>query len=285
MKIPYIASEYRPLFRPEKYGNYVNDHCIIQKDGEYHLFGITSQTSHPYDERYFVHAVGESLNAVMREAGKSIDRGTLAWSPCVVEKEKDFYMFYGPSPSSLAVSPDLFEWFGYPLKIGGEPVYAMHRDHFVLQKDDGEYLMYVTGIKDRGGCISVARSKDLLHWEFAGFALTSGQNAPLKPAWGAMESPFVVQKDGLYYLFVTYTDCSKENYNDTLVFVSEDPLHFGCYMGQEDAAVPVTTLYAHAPEILQEGEKTYITTCGWRSQPTPNPGCVSIAELKWKEEE
>lgn len=284
MKIPYIASEYKPLFRPEKYGNYVNDHCIIRKDGEYHLFGITSQTSHPYDERYFVHAVGEKLDGTMQEVGKSIDRGTLAWSPCIVEKENDFYMFYGPSPSSLAVSPDLFEWFGYPLKIEDEPVYAMHRDHFVLRKDDGEYIMYVTGIKDRGGCISVATSKNLLHWQFAGYALTSGEAAPLKPAWGAFESPYVVHKDGIYYLFVTYTDCSDENYNDTLVFASKDPLNFGCYMGKENPAVPITTLYAHAPEILEADGKTYITTCGWRSKPNPNTGCVSIAELGWKEE-
>lgn len=285
MKIPYIDGEYRPLFRPTVNGDYINDHCIIKKDGKYHLFGISSRTSNPYDERYFVHAAGERLDGMFEELGVSVNRGTLAWSPCVVEKDEDYYMFYGPSPSSLAVSPDLFEWFGYPLKIEGEPVYAMHRDHFVLRKDDGEYIMYVTGIKDRRGCISTAVSRDLLHWQFCGYALTSGEDAPLTPAWGAMESPFVVKKDDWYYLFVTYTDCSDDNYNNTLVFASKDPLNFGCYMGGEQAAVPVASLYAHAPEILEEGGKTYITTCGWRSKPNPNPGCVSIAELKWKNAE
>lgn len=97
-----------------------------------------------------------------------------------------------------------------------------------------------------------------------------------------MESPFVVKKDDYYYLFVTYTDCSDATYNDTLVFASTNPMSFGCYMGSEDPAASITHLYAHAPEILTENGKDYITTCGWRTKPNPNPGCVSIAELKWK---
>ena len=283
MEIPYLKTEYKPLFKCEKNGNYVNDHCIVKyRDGNYHLFGITSFNANSYNERYFVHAEGKSLEEPFCEKGRSIDRGTLAWSPCVVEHNDNYYMFYGPSPSSLAISPDLYEWFGYPIKIENEPIMAMHRDHFVFKSDNGEYYMYVSGIKDNRGSISVAVSKDLLNWEFKGYALTSGQNSPLTPAWGAMESPYIVKRNGLYYLFVTYTDCSEENYNNTLVFCSEDPLYFGCYMGEEDEAVPVTTLYAHAPEVLEENGKYYITTCGWSNMPTPNPSCVSIAELDWK---
>lgn len=282
MKIPRIVGDYKPLFRPTVNGVYVNDHCIIKKDEKYHLFGITSQTGKPCDERFFVHAAGESLDTPFEELGRSIDKGTLAWSPCVTEHNGDYYMHYGPSPTSLAVSPDLFEWFGYPVEIKGEPIYAMHRDHFVFKKADGEYLMYVSGIKDRRGCVSVASSFDLVHWTFRGYALTAAQDTPLTPAWGAMESPFIVEKDGYYYLFITYTDSGAKTYNDTLVFVSKDPLNFGCYMGNENPAVPITTLYAHAPEILCENGKYYITTCGWMRRPTPNPGCVSIAELIWE---
>ena len=43
MQIPYIAGEWKILFQPEKFGNYVNDHSIIcANDGTWHLFGITS---------------------------------------------------------------------------------------------------------------------------------------------------------------------------------------------------------------------------------------------------
>lgn len=280
MEIPYISGEYRVLFRPEKAGSYVNDHCIIKKENEYHLFGITSSTGKPSDERYFVHAVGRSMTDEFREAGRAIDRGTLAWSPCVTEREGSFYMHYGPSPMSLAVSRDMYEWFGYPVNIKNEPCMAMHRDHFVLKTNDGRYLMYVTGIKDGMGCITLASSDDLINWEFRGYALTSAESAGLNCAWGATESPFVVFRGGLYYLFITYTDSSSLTYNNTLVFVSENPYYFGCY---PESAVPVASLYAHAPEIIHENGEDFITTCGWTTRPNPNPGCVSAARLMWKQ--
>ena len=156
-----------------------------------------------------------------------------------------------------------------------------HRDHFVLKISQNEYLMYVVGVYNKKGAVSCFSSSDLLNWNFEGFSLTSGDSAPLKPAWGAFESPFVVKKDGLYYLFVTYTDGSDENYNDTLVFCSENPKSFGEYNGGRDGAIPITKIKAHAAEVLFQDEKFYITTCGWNSKPNPNKGAVSIAQLQW----
>lgn len=283
MELPFISSEWKVLFRPEKNGNYVNDHAIVKgPDGLWHLYGITSFGGRSYDEKYFVHAVGKSLDEPFEEKGRSIDRGTPAWSPCVIEKDGVYHMFYGPSPTSLAVSFDMYEWFGHTVKLKDEPLMAAHRDHFVLRLDNGSYLMYVSGVHDTYGAVSCFSSDDLLSWRFRGFALTTRAPAPLHPGWGAVESPFVVQKDGLYYLFVTYTDCSAETYNNTLVFVSEDPLLFGCFDGTEKNARPVAALALHAPEILQENGRYYVTTCGWRGKPVPHEGCVSIAELQWK---
>lgn len=279
MKIPYIAEDWRVLFKPEKKGNYVNDHTIVMgSDGKWHLYGITSFGGGSYSERYFVHGVGASLKAPFTEVGRTVDRGTAAWSPCVIRKDDDYYMFYGPSPTSLAVSFDMYEWFGHTVTLRNEPVMAAHRDHFVLEVEKGTYLMYVVGVHDKKGAVSLFSSHDLLTWEYEGVALASGDGAPLRPGWGAMESPFVVKKDGLYYLFVTYTDCSDATYNDTLVFCSEDPKRFGEYNGDE----PIARLYAHAPEILEVDGGYYITTCGWNGKPNPNPGCVSIAKLGWK---
>ena len=96
MNIPYIAGKWRILFKPEKNGNYVNDHSIVVgSDGRWHLYGITSFEGKPAHERYFVHGVGESLDKPFTEVGRSIDRGTLAWAPCVVEKDEKQEYGYG----------------------------------------------------------------------------------------------------------------------------------------------------------------------------------------------
>lgn len=104
--IPKISGEWRLLFRPEKTGKYVNDHCILwdNKTQKWHLFGITSLEEGPDTERYFVHAAGESLLEPMREIGKVVDDGNRAWAPCVVEKDGIFYMYYGPGITKMAVT-------------------------------------------------------------------------------------------------------------------------------------------------------------------------------------
>jgi len=286
MKIPYIKGNWRVLLRPQLNGKYVNDHCVFKAhDGKYHLIGITSFEGGATNERYFVHGETPSINEEMKERPtRVVDRGTLAWAPCVVRTEDDYYyMFYGPSPTSLSVSFELHEWYNHTVVLNNEPLFSAHRDHFVLRLDDGSYLMYVVGTKDKKSCVSLFKSHNLTEWDFAGYALTSGKDTPLNPPWGAMESPFVLKKDGLYYMFLTYTDCAKDNYHNTLVFVSGDPCCFGEYNGGNGGAKPVTVLHAHAPEIIEENGKYYITTCGWLGFNTPHEGCVSISELDWKE--
>lgn len=282
MKIPQISGQWQLLFKPEKHGNYVNDHSVVVgSDGKWHLYGITSFEGKPSQERYFVHGVGETLLQPFTEVGRSIDRGTLAWAPSVIQKDDYYYMFYGPSPTSLAVSFDMYEWFGTNVYLKNEPLMAAHRDHFVIKISDDEYLMYVVGIYNKKGAISCFSSSDLINWNFESYALTSGEKAPLNPAWGAFESPFVVKKDDLYYLFVTYTDCSADTYNDTLVFCSDDPKHFGEYNGGCGGAIPITKLHAHAAEVLAQDGEFYITACGWNKRTIPIQGAVAIARLEW----
>jgi len=89
------------------------------------------------------------------------------------------------------------------------------------------------------------------------------------------ESPAVVEKDGLYYLFLT------ENYQKgrSYVFCSDDPTDFGVE-GSDDYDVNryfVGMIPVAAPEIIVD-EKTgqeYITTCIDLS------GGVRMHRLKW----
>ncbi|MGN0566987.1 MAG: hypothetical protein ACI4JR_00170 [Acutalibacteraceae bacterium] len=283
MEIPIIDGEWEELFRPKKFGNYVNDHCIYRdNDGSWNLIGITSFGGGPSCERYFVRAVSDRLQN-MQEVSKVIDNGTPAWAPCVIENGGFYYMYYGPSPTKMAVSPESSEWFGYEIRMHGLPPMACHRDHFVLKVGQNRWLMYATGIHEGRGSICVLESENLTDWYFDGYALDSSPEAPLKPPWGAFESPFVVEREGLWYLFTTYTDSSDENYNDTLVFCSENPKNFGVFCSEENPAFPITKLRAHAPEVINCGGSWYITTCGWSGRAIVD-GAVGIAKLKWKDQ-
>lgn len=284
IKKPKISSEWKVLFKPEIYGSYANDHSIIKDvQGKWHLFGITSKTVNPSDERYFVHGISATklFAGNMKEVGKVIDTGSCAWAPGVIESENKYYMYYGPSPKKLSISTDLNEWMGYEINLIGNPPLSCHRDHFVMKLNDYTWIMYVSGIKDGYGAVSCLVSNDLLNWRFVQYALTSSENAPLKPAWGAFESPYVVKLDNIYYLFVTYTDCNIKNYQNTLVFASENPYDFGNYTGDNHNDMVVTTILVHAGEIIKDDDSYYITACGWNNMGIPIEGAVSIAKLNW----
>lgn len=284
IKIPKINSKWKLLFKPEKYGNYVNDHSIIQdNNGIWHLFGITSIEGIPSCERYFVHASGgkKLFENNMKEINKVIDNGTCAWAPCVISSENKYYMYYGPSPTKLAVSINLDEWMGQEINVIGNPPLSCHRDHFVMKLNDYTWIMYVSGIKDGYGAISCLVSNDLINWRFVQYSLTSTANAPLTPAWGAFESPYVIKFEDIYYMFVTYTDCSIQNYQNTLVFASKNPYDFGNYNGDNHGDMVISELSVHAGEIIKTGQNYYITTCGWNQKNIPIEGAVAIAELEW----
>ncbi len=284
-RVPSIAGSWQLLYKPEKTGCYVNDHSLIRAhDGGWHILGITRDGPEAMAdrERYFTHGRGEQLICPggFEEVNIVCDNGVRAWAPAVVSDGKRYYMYYGPSPLRFATSDELSHWMENPVYLVDAPLDACHRDSMVLRMDDGAWLMYATGICDGFGVISVFRSEDLVTWRFLQYALRTHGPAALKPPWGATESPFVVHRDGLYYLFITYTDCSLDNYHNTLVFASADPTDFGEYIGEGDETV-LARLHAHAPEIVQDAGRWYITTCGWRGMDTPIEGGVAIAELAW----
>lgn len=284
--VPKIVSPWRELYVPHKHGDYVNDHSIIQSyDGKWYLFGITAFSANgniPSNERYFTmgRLEGKLADGTMTELGKVIDTGLRAWAPAVIKHNGLYYMYYGPGITRMAVTNDPTHWMDHQVRIEGEPVMAVNRDHMVIEYDGG-WLMYASGLKDGYSCISLLRSDDLVNWTFSGYALTSSDDAPLNPPWGAFESPFVLKRGELYYLFLTYTDCKKENYHNTLVFCSKDPTCFGNYTLSNHADTVVAELPAHAAEVICEDGRYFITSAGWRNHGAHCEGGVAIAELKF----
>jgi beta-fructofuranosidase len=233
--------------------------------------------------------VTASLDEPMTEQRSVIDNGTRAWAPGAIAHAGRVWMYYGPSPTMLACSIDGNHWMGHPVTLVGTPPDAAHRDHMIFKLDDSTWLMYAVGVGPGGfgahGCVSVHVSNDLQSWRFVGYALRGSDDALLRPAWGAIESPFVVKLGDWFHLFITYTDCSKETYQQTLVFRSMNPFDFGMMTGHADDPRVIARLTIHAGEVIQDDAgQWHITTSGWLNHGLPHDGCVSIAPLKWVEE-
>lgn len=292
MSIPRLGGRgWRPLFTPVKTGVYVNDHCVVRGlDARWHVFGITKPTPEidPNQERWFCHGSGPSLaSGEFREHGRVCDFGTRAWAPSVVFDGERWVMLYGPDRLCAAISDDprLESWHEAPCSLVGAPIGAVLRDGMIFRLDDDTWLLFATGKRGREGAVSVCVSENLLDWRFVRFALRTTVSAPKQPPWAATESPFVFQKDGEYWLSITYTTSmhGPAEYHETLLFRSRNPFDFGTYSGS--ASEPSARLEAHAPEYLvdPDTQQWYVTSAGWIGERfgTVVPGSVAIRELDW----
>ena len=119
MQIPYVSGEWKSLFKPQTHGCYINDHTLIKDSrGKWHLFGITSFTGSPKDERYFAHGEGVSLDTEFAEGKPVIDKGTMpvtvlqAHAPEIIEENGKYYITTcgwikspNPIPGAVAIAP------------------------------------------------------------------------------------------------------------------------------------------------------------------------------------
>jgi len=283
-----------PIYTPAHENWHVNDHCFIQgKDGIWHLFGIVSpdpDSGDPAVADYFGHAAADSLNQkTWREMPppfhESLAGGKVLWAPHILLEGGIYYMFYcaGGDPQSYAIvlrtSPDLTDW-SEPVVLFRDGFQA--RDPMVLHSpDENDWIMYYTATDDPGGgrhVVACRTSNDLIRWSGRKIVYT---DLHAGWGWGPTESPFVVRRDGFYYLFIgprpydppteSVSEWQHPGYVGTDVFRSarRDFWRNADYAGH----IP-----AHAPEIVRD-EKG-----GWHvSSSGIKQGGLYLTRMHWND--
>ena len=244
---------------------YINDHTLIQDaEGRWHVFGIWhAEPAAPLDETMFLHASADDLTGAewtvhdpVLHARTGIGE-THVWAPHVIRHRDRYWMFYAGGTAdhsayrmTLASSEDLFTWTPHEQVLFEDGFDA--RDPMVIHDGTRWLLYYTRNATPEGGFhqVGVRTSDDLLHWSSPQVAYQSTVSGTYG---GPTESPFVVRSGELWLLFV----CESGEYDRTLVYASEDPLHF------EDAGRIEVDLDEHCAEVVHDGERTWITGGGW----------------------
>ena len=257
---------------------YVNDHCFISEGGNLHLLHITGAAGGgPYDvgnEVTFGHAVSTDLKSwqsmpdVLSINPPSSFEPHHIFAPFVIHNGGEFFLFYAGINQKtqneslcLAVSRNLEQWEKYPYNpvfrpslqwaeySPGSGIWGCCRDAHILRHPCYGFVMYyVTWLKNTRGrlvAIGAAVSDNLVSWQDAGPVLV--RERAEEHSTTSMESPCVVERDGLYYLFYKHRD-------ETRLVISPDPLNF---TNQEDHWFSP----AHAAEVFSFGNAWYISSC------------------------
>ncbi|MEO8538789.1 MAG: family 43 glycosylhydrolase [bacterium] len=290
------AGEFTHIYDPsigESEPWYINDHTFIRdQSGTWHLFGITHpEPFAPHDEKHLAHATAPSLHGPWTKQPFALSADpawgeTQLWAPHVIFHDGQYWMFVcagGPSHLEyrihLATSPDCWTWTRHPenpLIIDGYEA----RDPMVIRIDDRWIMYYTATTTLEGGnfVVVAAESDDLIHWSGRRIVYSDEYSGTFG---GPCESPFVVAKDGSYYLFIG-PDWDKlmkryeetgfygwSGYRGTRVIQSTDPLHF-------DVSNRVGFLDSHASEVIvDEHGAEWLSHCGW------GQGGVHVAPLGW----
>lgn len=288
-------------------GRYVNDHCFVEADDHtLHLFHIVGPVGKGcYDagsEVSFGHATSRDLSEwtghddTLPADPCLVHERHHVFAPFVCEHDGGYFLFYAGvnqdvrrESMCLARSPDLHRWQKHPYnpifrpsrhwaEYGQNPVlWGCCRDPHILRHPEFGFILYfVTWLKDTCGqvvAIGAAVSDDLVSWQDAGPVLVRGFASGHSTT--SMESPCVVERNGIYHLFYKHRE-------ETRLVMSDDPFRFS---DKEDRWFSV----AHAAEIFQSGESWYISSCSRdtldvRHERSDRTRGLFLASLDWSDE-
>lgn len=218
----------------------IADHCWARDDaGMFHLFfqneGVDGASAIEHYTSRDLGSIDYAGEALAPRAGTWDEDGV--WAPHVVRQGDTWLMFYTGVQGSgaerierigLATSGDLTHWTRVRQTCADLPgdgcVYECNepwttwgtpgdnnqqcRDPFVIRDDaHARWLLFVTARSSNGyGEVAVAESQNLTQWRGVGYIdatrrLAGGAGA--QTTGGMAENPFVIAREGMYYLFFT----------------------------------------------------------------------------------
>ncbi len=296
-EIPYLKGESikafdaKPSFALDDNNWFTNDHCFIEdKDGALHWFGINNPYPPEGKSLYRYHPYlghlkstdptkeWERLPMVIDEANGTEYVG----APYIVwhEESERWVMVLetfldGNRRMEVAWSDDLYNWERTYKAILPDMLWLTSRDPHITKGKDGKYWIHLVSV-DSSVTPSLSQVVRLKTRDFVTF---EGPQPIMSIAdgvsWSGIESPFLIERNGLWYLFFTY---AHRRYTETIVVVSDDPEYFNYESNT------LTTLFGHAMEIFTYKGKTYATSCGPEDQHYLNHQSISITELGWLEQ-
>lgn len=291
-EIPYLKGESRMVFHPNPDREnddrkwFTNDHCFIEDAaGTLHWFGINNPFPpkgkelyryHPY----IGHLTTENPVGKWNRLPHAVDesKGTeYLGAPYVVwhDESKRWVMvletWLDERRLEVAWSDNLQKWERTKKAILPDKLWISSRDPHIMKGPDGKYWIHVVSTGNKGvkqTQVLRIRTKDFVNFEDPETILGINDNN-----WATLiESPFLLERNGLWYLFFTY---AHRRYAETLVVVSDNPDSFD-YENNT-----LTTMFGHAAEIFTYKGKTYISSCGPEDAHYLNKHGVTLAELGW----
>ncbi|BDD07589.1 hypothetical protein FUAX_00210 [Fulvitalea axinellae] len=295
-EIPYLKGESKRIFPanpdnpgPQKGGEkswFTNDHCFVEDtDGTLHWFGINN----PYPPKgkglyryhpYLGHLTTKNPEGEWKRLPHAIDesKGTeYIGAPYVVKHEESgrwamvAETWRDKRRLEVYWSDDLHNWESDGKAILPDKLWISSRDPHIMKGSDGKYWIHIVSTGNKGvkqSQVLRIKTKDFVNFEDPETILGINDNN-----WATlMESPFLVERNGLWYLFFTY---AHRRYAETIVVVSDDPDHFDYEKNT------LTTLFGHAAEIFTYKGVQYITSCGPEDKHYLNHQSVSMSPLGW----
>ena len=252
----------------------VDHHVFQDNNGLWHMWACVRKTS---VGRILYHWTAEKLtDSPWKETGEIIRcdhtkgesvegrveyQSEMIQSPFVIKENDKYYMFYGGHTTMmrdtpvwadacqmcLMISDDGINWTRYENKAKFSRVFVGPgevRDPSLIKIGDLWYCYYAgfyDGVVENTGFF-VRTSHNLTEW--SDWKIVHSDKKYGAGRWDT-ECPFVIYKEGYYYLFRT-TDYYT---GDTSVFRSEDPFNFGVGDASDKF---VCKIYCAAPEIITD---------------------------------